>query len=707
MGSRHEVESYCPLFQTPLERSKMKVKIATGKGAKGNKSTTRNITINKLYNKLRKPTVNADKHKADWIIFANMTDRKRKTGSIGEYYGAIIDFDHTPLSIDDISKIMRGYNHAVHSTYSYDPDSNGSFHLFVPFPQPIPKEDYANICDNIVRLFPKNANADPSTKTLPRIMYLPTIRTSSSPYEFRCRRKTTYWPVSGDDWAFDEDKPTNKFDPKSRPNKGDRNMWFTRYGGYCCNNGDNLEDAIQSALNINSELTAGLSDSEVRTTIKSAYRTHERKHGALSKSRFAEWIFCTMHGKLYNTRIKEMVTKETFNAVHIPQGKNVFGTLMGNKDIAVADKLQFSPADDLLYKRNKVRFINTYTPITTVSEQGSVKVMLDHFRYLFTTAIERDILLDFIANCVQNPGSKVKWMPVIKGRSGVGKSTIANAVMGPVLGTSNVTHIDNTSMIGDSFNSWQLDAQVIVFHELNLGSSAREKRMLTDSLKSLITDEYFLAHRKGSDPYQVENHANVMGFTNAEDAISITMDERRYCIIRSDSEPKPDEYYDKFYKWARANIGAMLHYFEHRDIEDFNPNQVPSTEYTKQVKSMSQVWPKALLLDCLADHEHVLSSLPVVSLSYLQRLVQEESQGTRDADRAAGLGRRGNNQNIMFNRDLEELGFRRFEDNLRVHDARTGKQELVYYTPNTVHDSVSANDAKRIVLDTKIPDEWS
>lgn len=559
-----------------------------------------------------------------------------------------------------------------------------------------------------------------------------------------------------------------EFTVSDEPIRGERNEYFNRLAGKLINVGFSRSQALHTASAYNSTLSDPLPLKEIRTTILSTYKTHKQHNkdsgwgfdelveriqkikdyekaldlivkswDKLSKFEFDkiiflidekfdtnetrqdinmliglsddldDWTYLIKDHILFNTRIYDTIKIEAFNNVTNGSPKS-FKDLIANGRLKVADKFQFNPAEELIYLQDKILYVNTYQQPDIKMVKGNVDIMLDHFKYIVENEAEREVLLDYIAFLVQNPGKKVRWMPVIKGRSGIGKSIIVHKFLTPILGRNNLHHIDNNSMVGDSFNSWQLDCQLIVFHELKLGRTQNEKKQLTDSLKSFITDEYFMAHRKRVDAYQVENHANILAFTNEEDAISITMDERRYCMMRSEAEPKPDDYYEDLKQWARKNANQMYYFFKVRDLQFFTPNSLPRTVYTDQIKQQSYLWPKSVLLSCMEDKEHILASNSCVTLAYLFRLVQYESNGTKDADRAAGLGKRGNNQNTLFVKDIEELGFRKLEGPkgpIRVYDKRTGKQEMVYKTPRHKNEDLNIKRSKKECLETPLPEQ--
>ena len=314
------------------------------------------------------------------------------------------------------------------------------------------------------------------------------------------------------------------------------------------------------------------------------------------KERFANWVYVATDDRLYNVVTGELYKRESFNAMFQTADLNspMFNILIKYNLINKVSRFEFDPTKKSIYTRNRLKYVNTYIPPDIEPEEGDVTPLLKHFEYLFPSDKDRNIVLDFIAHLVQKPGKKIRWMLVIKGSKGIGKTLIAEKVILNVIGFSNIGKVEN-QLVKSDFNAWQLNKQLVVFEELNLGDSAREKKQMTEKLKSFITDNIMKAHRKGLDPYDVVNKSCSIGFTNEELPIVITTDERRFCMVRTDAKPKTDKYYEKFVKYVDKNTPKIYNYFMERDIKKFPYQVAPTTDYTLEVKQLSLGWPMNIL----------------------------------------------------------------------------------------------------------------
>ena len=404
------------------------------------------------------------------------------------------------------------------------------------------------------------------------------------------------------------------------------------------------------------------------------------------KKEFSNWVYLRKDDKMYNSSNGLVYKVEGFNRMHssmIDKGA-ISSVLLKYKGLKQADILEFNPSEERVFKRDHIIYANTYVPPEIFPMPGSVRPMLKHFRYLVPDKIEREIILDYIAFIIQKPGEKVRWMPIIKGVKGIGKSIIAELIIAPLIGMSNFKPVDSKAVKRD-FNSWQLDAQIVCFHELKIGETRKEKKALTDSLKSFIADPTIQAHRKGIDEYTALNKSNVIGFTNHEDAIMITPDERRFCMIRSEVLPKTIHYYNEFTDWLKKNKEEMLNYFYERDISDFNYSTAPDTAYTREVKESSQMWPNSVLVDALNDPQHPFNKTGAMTWEGLVNFIRSESVG-KDVLVADNLIKATSSQGYLLTNTLRELGFRKWQAQTGTNDriSINNKLHRVWIAPHKV-----------------------
>lgn len=403
------------------------------------------------------------------------------------------------------------------------------------------------------------------------------------------------------------------------------------------------------------------------------------------KQEFKHWVYLRRDDKMFNSKNGIVYPNEGFNRAFLSKLDKgaLLPLLLRYHAVKQADMMMFNPEEEITFRQDHITYVNTYIPPEIFPIPGSVHPMLKHFRYLIGNKEERNIILDYIAFLIQNPGVKIRWMPVIKGSKGIGKSMIVDLVITPLLGMQNVKPV-SSKLISSDFNAWQLDTQLVVFHELKIGETRKEKKILTDSIKEFITDPTFQAHRKGIDPYTVLNKANVFGLTNHEDSLMITQDERRFMMIRSEAFPKPISYYLDLVKWFGKNKQEMLHFFDTRDISKFNAVTAPETGFTKEIKESSYGWPMNILMEALNDEDHYFNIHGYCSYNGIVRYVQSKSTG-KDALIAQNLENHNSSQTYILLNTMKEVGFRKWSHISVKSDNRlsiSGTTERVWVSPS-------------------------
>lgn len=408
----------------------------------------------------------------------------------------------------------------------------------------------------------------------------------------------------------------------------------------------------------------------------------ERKTTKELRQEFKEWVYVSSLDKLYNTRNGILYRTEGFNRMH--QSKLDKGTvlplLLKYNCIQQADRLEFAPGEEEIFTNNFTVFANTYRKPNLAPIYDSVKLMLKHFRLLLPDKHERDMILDYIAYLCQHPGKKVLWMPIIKSTKGAGKSIIVEKIIPAVLGEHNVRLVKSRKVKAD-FNAWQLDTQLVVFPELKIGTTRKEKLDLTEELKEVITDGGMQASRKGIDDYDVKNKVNLFGLTNHEDAILITPDERRFFMVRSEMKLQSRDYYNKLHTWLDENPEAIYHYFLYRDIEEFEPHFLPKNKYTDEIKQGSYMWPQSIVAEGLNDSQHTFNNDVACTWGMLVNYVRDNSAG-RDAMECDNLTHPSSSQSYRLVNALKDSGFRKYESRKGHNRVRVnGALHTVWLTP--------------------------
>lgn len=325
-------------------------------------------------------------------------------------------------------------------------------------------------------------------------------------------------------------------------------------------------------------------------------------------------------------------------------------------------------------KHDRKVFINTYR--STYPEPDTrraaelEKAIRDHTKLLFGDGREGQLLIDWMAYQVQNPGIKILWAPFVQGAEGCGKTLYA-VVLRLVLGETNVKEVAPNVVLNSDWNEWASDTQLVVFEEIRVMDANRHAVM--NKIKPLITNATISINQRNRDTRVVPNYANYFIASNYQDALAINDNDRRYFVLFAEQQTKAQvaaigqEYYRRLYDLLRENAGALRSFLLDWKISDeFNPMQCPATRHKQgMVEAASSPLQKAVAQE-LEDGVNPLCKTDLVSLRALRDLIEIEHRGlARFSDQAlssvlremgfvsAGRVRVGSDRHSMWSRGLD------------------------------------------------------
>lgn len=311
-----------------------------------------------------------------------------------------------------------------------------------------------------------------------------------------------------------------------------------------------------------------------------------------------EWI--------YVISIERFVNKNTFDYLKKPQFADKFN-IESTHDVNIyltqgfpkVFGLTFDPNKPLLIKnKDGWKMLNEWRDPNIEPIEGNVDRFIEHIKYLFPDKKEQNILLDWFAFNIQNPGEKIMWALIIIGSQGIGKSFFAH-VLKSLVGDHNISCPTN-EQINDKYTEWQKRCQIVIIEEL----MAKDRVDLINKLKPIITQPTTKIRQMYMTPYDYPNRFNIIAFTNHDNALVISKDDRRYCILKSDAKPESKDYYNRLWQWINQerNVQALLYYFLKRDISHFDPfDRAPLTRAKEQMIKISRSALDAWVQDNIED----------------------------------------------------------------------------------------------------------
>lgn len=238
------------------------------------------------------------------------------------------------------------------------------------------------------------------------------------------------------------------------------------------------------------------------------------------------------------------------------------------------------------------RLVNTYVPVDIDKTPGDVAPFLGHLARVLPVEQDRNILLSYMAACVQHQGVKFQWAPLLQGTEGNGKTLFTRCVAAAV--GRRYTHYPKAMDIDNKFNGWLMDKVFIGVEDIFVPDHRRE---VLETLKPMITGGDGLEIQlKGVDQITADVCANFMLNSNHKDAIRKTRNDRRFAVFFTAQQSAEDlardgmggDYFPNLYEWLRGGGYAAISYFlTTYDIPDaLNPathcHRAPDTSSTEE-----------------------------------------------------------------------------------------------------------------------------
>lgn len=353
------------------------------------------------------------------------------------------------------------------------------------------------------------------------------------------------------------------------------------------------------------------------------------------------WVWVTDDNSFMHLDTKHLVTERSFNALydrHMPVNENgvrarASDFVLNECEMAIAARRIYNPGKDEIFEMDGLIWANTYKVDSgpempkafSPRDRRAISLVEAHATMLIPNNRERTLFLDYLAYCVQRPGSKIRWAPLLKGVEGDGKSAFIS-LMQHVLGYLNVRVLDSSTLESSDFTAWRVGQCFTGVEEMKLHGHNRYD--VYNKLKTPLSNDFVEVHCKGKDPITVPNTTNYLLLTNFDDGMPINDNDRRIMMIRSPFLTKEalrssiaEDYFDELFDFAiKQHAGALRKWLYERELSsEFNPDgTAPITDARAMAVDMSMrddddaiaslledggfgIYPNLIALSCLND----------------------------------------------------------------------------------------------------------
>lgn len=236
-------------------------------------------------------------------------------------------------------------------------------------------------------------------------------------------------------------------------------------------------------------------------------------------------------------------------------------------------------------------YVNSYWPVKIDRKVGDASRIFEHMRKILPDEHEFNIMLYFMAACVQHQGVKFQWAPLLQGTDGNGKTALTRYVAAAI--GKRYTHWVRPHQLTNNFNSWLVGKTFYAVEDIKVPG---EREDIIEILKPMITGgDGIEIESKGVDQGNADICGNFIFNSNHKDAIRKTLRDRRFCVMYT-AHQTADEieaaglgglFFPKFYEWLNSEGYAIMSEFLHTVPipNEYNPakdlHRAPETISTK------------------------------------------------------------------------------------------------------------------------------
>lgn len=274
------------------------------------------------------------------------------------------------------------------------------------------------------------------------------------------------------------------------------------------------------------------------------------------------------------------------------------------------------------------------------TEQGQkfIQVLLNHAELLLGKP-RAELVLSFFAYLVQNPGKKIKWMPIIQGSQGIGKTLLMESLATCLVGKLNFKTPSST-VVNEGYTDWALESALIIIPEFKISTSKADDIM--EFMKTLITDDYISYTQKYKRSQSVPNRVNLIATTNHKTPVPIDHDSRRYNIMYSQIQNREEiekltgnsNYFhilNDIKSCSPEIAGEIRYFFMHYKLSpNFNPDVRPSDYHPDNLNDNLDSR-KLLLKDYSKEHAYVVNLIESCYRNFPTDYVNENVLNDKDS----------------------------------------------------------------------------
>jgi Family of unknown function (DUF5906) len=202
---------------------------------------------------------------------------------------------------------------------------------------------------------------------------------------------------------------------------------------------------------------------------------------------------------------------------------------------------------------------NIYRPSTIKPvldyKEGEDQPWIDFMEHLIPDKTDRDHTYKLIATWIARPDIRVRYgLLLISKMHGVGKGTLAEKILGPIIGEHNTSSPSEADIADSNYNDYVVHKRLVIIHEIYAGHSAKAY----NKSKSLLTDDWITVSQKYVKPYRIRNKVQVIACSNSMRALKLDDSDRRWFVPRVTEDKKDDAFWNRINAFLENGLGLGI-----------------------------------------------------------------------------------------------------------------------------------------------------
>jgi hypothetical protein len=279
----------------------------------------------------------------------------------------------------------------------------------------------------------------------------------------------------------------------------------------------------------------------------------------------------------------------TANKVFVVGDYSAFKAGLGSRLVSLLPKIvgsTFVPVCVTLFEPYpQILLSNTFAPYNPerITNQPMPAIFEEYLSRVFVNQQDREIVLDWCADIIQNPGRRPEWGVILRGDSGTGKSTVCELVK-KALGGSHVWQRNQYKLALERFSEVLPNHLLVCFDDAKPNKDTYEDLKYVMSAKQLEVETKHVQQRQVRDVY-----ARVLICTNRYRPFEFDATDRRFYVCQRNyiqgSKKESEDFFAEFYQWLRGREAApyLYNFFMDRDLSHFRHDVTIQTADLRQL----------------------------------------------------------------------------------------------------------------------------